>query len=156
MPRCTIYKSLAPRTWFTVHIYLDGPVLLPQSIQAIELISTIVMTGRPTRCDNGGVEVGVEIPEYRAESFGCLRPFDSLKGRVVLSSKRPLSFSRVEVHLEGKARNFVYHPHWRCFPRIVLIVITGMQSIVAFSRNMTQHVASRRVSLPLSSTSRHI
>lgn len=66
------------------------------------------MTRRLTPCFNDGVEVEIEVPNYSVESFGCLRPSESLKGRVLLSSKRPLSFSRVEVHLEGKARNSVY------------------------------------------------
>ena len=47
-------------------------------------------------------DVAIEFLGVQLEDGGCVRTADILEGRVRVSSRHPLSFSRVEVHLEGK------------------------------------------------------
>ncbi|KAF5131332.1 hypothetical protein E5D57_007687 [Metarhizium anisopliae] len=47
-------------------------------------------------------DVAIEFLGAQLENGGCVRPADILEGRVRVSSRHPLSFSRFEVHLEAE------------------------------------------------------
>lgn len=55
------------------------------------------------RCDKGDVEVDIDFVHGRAsDGFICVRPADKLEGRVRVSSKQRLHFSKAEIYLHGK------------------------------------------------------